>query len=672
MHHGCMASPPEAHNTARGDLYGTLVQARDIHGGVTVHLPRDTSPIVDVSLDPPRLTTAVRGRSDLLSRLREAMERGSSLPHVLTGPGGFGKTTVAAALAEYARDRGWTVFWVRADAITPSMLEIAVELAAAPEEIDRLKSAPKAAARWVWRRLDRSSTPWLLVVDDADRPEEPAPDQRPGERLGWMRSSPKGFVLVTSRLDDAGLWAPAEMLRVGPLNVEDASAALTEHARVPGLSGADTLAERLGGVPLALALAGRVLATHGVLFPDARSLLEHLDENITGIDALAGPVSPGPVDERRMLSGVWELSLRLVGERHPRAVPLLRALSLLGARGRAVPLWRAPRFGMSDVSFARTVNALVVHGLVGVERTDERTSLLLHPLISETVRAGLGENDAPLVSEVERLLEEQGERDPWFELDALTSLASVAGRAPALGSGFRVRVGLGAAHARIRLGRFEDAERTATAALRTAEGAFGADHPLTLRSRHLLAESLLFQDRVEEAERSYLALLADRERVLGADHPRTLDTRHQIALVAGARGEWRKARALHERVLEARLREQGAEADETLASMDALGYAALRLDDLDTAERLFDRVHEVRLRLLGGGELLTLNADYKRGLVALRRGHRPRAREIFHRVMEGRARILGRDHPQTRLARDRMSESFVDPGREFRGSGASG
>ncbi|WP_017585136.1 tetratricopeptide repeat protein [Nocardiopsis ganjiahuensis] len=675
-----MASPPEARNTAQGAVHGQLLQVRDLHGGVTLNAPpRAPGPAADVSLDPPRPATTVRGRGELLAELRSAMEHGAPVPHVLTGPGGFGKTTVAAALAEHARSQGRTVFWVRPDAVLPSMLEVAVELGGSRQEAEEFTAAPRQAARWVWRHLDTARNPWLLVIDNADRPEELDPEHRPGEQRGWLRSSPGGFVLVTSRLDDPALWAPAKVHRVRALEGPDAATALTDHTGAERLPGAEELAERLGGVPLALFLAGRILATHHVLLPDASSLLGHLDGDIARLDELSGPLVTGDDSERRLLSGVWELSLRMVGEQNPQAVPLLRALALLGPQGRTVPLWRLPvselvggaldtsEQPLDEASFARAVNALAVHGLVQVQRRFEETGLRLHPLVSETVRARFGEDDLPLVLGVEELLTRQGDQHPRFELGAFAALGALARRTAALGPRFQARVGLSEARRHLQLGQFTEAERVAGAVRRTAQETLGPDDPLTLQARHLLAEGLLFRERVSEAESAYLALLADRERVLGAEHPRTLDTRHQIALVAGMHGDWASARKQHGEILETRTRVQGPEADETLASMDALGYAAMRMGDLDTAEQLFEEVHEIRERVLGGGDRLTLNAGYKLGLVALRRGDRPRARLHFRAVLEGRRRVLGEDHPQTRLVRDRLSGADFE---ETRAGGA--
>ncbi|WP_067607359.1 tetratricopeptide repeat protein [Nocardiopsis listeri] len=678
-----MAPPPDAHNSAHGAVYGQLLQVHDIHGDITVNPPQAPTTVADVSLDPPRPATTVRGRDGLMETLRNAMMRGVPVPHVLTGPGGFGKTTVAAALAEHARAEGWTVFWVRPDAILPSMLEVAVEMGASRTEAEQVKGAPRSAARWVWRHLDAAPRPWLLVLDNADRPELLDPENRPGEQRGWMRSSPGGFVLVTSRVNDPALWAPATMHRVEVLNPEDAAVTLADHAGVGELPGATELAERLGGVPIALSLAGRVLATHQVLFPDAQALLSRLEEDVTELDELAAPPVTGADGERKPLSGVWELSLGLVTERHPHAVPLLRVLSLLGAQGQAVPLHRlpiselaggvldSPEHPLDEVSFARSVNALVSHGLVRVVPQSEEHTLLLHPLIAETVSAGLNEDDVPLLLEVDGLLERQGDRDPHFELAVFTALGLLARRLPVRDDTFRVRMDLAGIRAYLQLARFTEAERAGNRTRDFATESLGPIHPLTLQARHLLAEGWLFQDRVSEADQEYLALLADRERVLGVEAPRTLDTRHQLALVAGIRGDWAKARERLETLLEARLRLQGVEDTETLAAMDALGYAAMRSGDLRLAEQMINEVHDVRCRLLGERNRLTLNSAYKMGLLALRRGDRSSAREIFRRVLSGRIDALGPDHPETRLVRDRLAETPISAYRE-RGHGASG
>ena len=658
-------APPPKGTSARGDVHGQLVQARDIHGGVTVNAPQAPAPVADVSLDPPRPATAVRGRTELLAGLRAAMERGAPVPHVLTGPGGFGKTTVAAALAEHARSEGWTVFWVSPDAILPSMLEVAVELGGSRQEAEQFKTAPRQAARWVWRQLDQSPRPWLLVIDNADRPEELDPENRPGEQRGWMRASPGGFVLVTSRVDDPALWAPAKVHQVKVLEGEDAARALADHAGDSELSGAEALVERLGGVPLALSLAGRILATHRVLFPDANSLLNRLREGVAELDELAGPLVNGADSERRLLSGVWELSLRMAAEREPNAAPLLRILAVLGPNAATVPLRRLPLselaggaldpFGEADL--ARAVNALVVHGLVTVGQRSGETSLRLHPLVSETVRASLGPESLPLLETVERLLLWNADYDPSLELVGHTALRGVLLRLHGPGHPDPTRADTLAGRVMMLLGHAETAERKLRDIVERSRVDLGGNHPECLRAQHALADALRAMDRIEEAEELYRAAADERESVLGPRHPETLSSRHQVALMAGLRGDLDASeegfRAVWQVYADLSLEDNRT----ALYTLENLSFIQLLRGDPDSAEHGFHQVRKARVRTLGQLHPHTVESDFNLARAAFAREDYRTAVERFGQVVELREEILGEDHPLTAMAREWLEKA---------------
>ncbi|WP_047867371.1 tetratricopeptide repeat protein [Nocardiopsis sp. RV163] len=663
-----MVPPPDSHgNASTGAVHGQLIQVRDIHGGVTLHAPAPAAPpLADVSLDPPRPATAVRGREELLEVLGGEMEAGAPVPHVLTGPGGFGKTTVAAALAERARREGWTVFWVRPGSVASSMVEAAVEAGGSRQEAERVKGSRRQAARWVWRHLDAAARPWLLVIDNADRTEELDPENRPGDQLGWMRASPGGFVLVTSRVGDPAQWAPARVHRIGELEGSAASEALADHAGAGGaavLAGAEELARRLGGVPLALSLAGRILATHRVLFPDAHALLARLDEGVGALDELAAPFVTGGDVERGLLSGVWELSLRLVEEREPRAVPLLKLLAVLGPDASEVPLRRLPLSeldgGMlgspTDADLARAVNALVVHGLVSVVSSQGETALRLHPLVSETVRAGFGEEDLELVNEAERLLAWQRDRDLGFELRAHAAVTDLLRSRSHVGPSVIDSMTSGARSLML-LSFIDEALGVLESVVAEAVEAPGASHPSTLRARHALGDALREQGRIEEAEEVYRSVYRERESVLGPSHDETLSTRHQLALMTGLRGDLDTAEEEFRAVWDA----YGGrdERQSALYALENLSYVRMTRGDLDTAEEGFRRVRRTRARTLGERHPQTVTADYHLARVAATRGDHAAAVEMFGRVVETRTSLLGEDHPSTLLALEQREASL--------------
>ncbi|GAA1468757.1 tetratricopeptide repeat protein [Nocardiopsis exhalans] len=659
-----MASPPEAHNRnandVRGAVYGQLLQVQDIHGGVTLNAAQAPPPVADVSLDPPRPATPARGRAELLTELQSAMQRGAPVPHVLTGPGGFGKTTVAATLAEHARSEGWTVFWVRPDAIVPSMLEVAVELGGSRQEAEQFKVAPRSATRWVWRHLDAAPRPWLLVIDNADQPELLDPENRPGEQRGWMRASPGGFVLVTSRVDDPALWAPAKVHRVEVLEDTEAAVALTDHSGLAELPGAADLAERLGGVPLALTLAGRVLATHQVLFPDADALLRHLGEDVARIDTLAAPLVTGPDSERRLLSEVWELSLRLVTEREPTAGPLLRILSVLGGNAVAVPLRRLPLSelaggalgSLDEAGLARAINELVVHGLVTVGQRAGETALRLHPLVSESIRVNLGPESLPLLETAERLLRWRADHDYVLEMGAYTVLHRVLSRIHDPGHPESVRVNAQSQRSLMLLGHREEAERNLRVIADQSRANLGGDHPESLRAQHTLADALRDLDRFEEAEEIFRSVTRERESVLGTTHPETLSSRHQVALMRGLRGDLATAEEEFRSLWEEHVKLSREEDQGALQALENLSFVLMYRGEHDAAEEGFRRVGQVRSRLLGRLHPRTVETGYNLARVAFERGDYRTAAEGFARTMETREEILGEDHPATSMTRE--------------------
>ncbi|MDE3721021.1 tetratricopeptide repeat protein [Nocardiopsis sp. N85] len=663
-----MTVPPGHDNAARGDVYGQLVQARDIHN-VTINAGEHAAPPpgADVALDPPRPATTVRGRDDLLDVLVAEMRAGASVPHVLTGPGGFGKTTVAAALAERARAEGRTVFWVRPGNVAASMIEVAVELGGSRREAEEVRSTRHLAMRWVWRHLDHAPRPWLLVIDNADRPEELDPEHRPGDQLGWLRASRGGFVVVTTRVDDPGQWTPARIHRVEPLGGGSAGTALADHAGLEGLRGAGELAERLGRVPLALALAGRILATHRVLFPDARALSAHLEEGVDRLDELAAPFVTGEDVDRRSLSGVWDLSLRLLAEREPYAEPLSQVLAVLGPNAVPVPLRRlpvsvlaaGPLEGLDEVGLARAINALVVHGLVALGEHGGETALRMHPLVAETIRAGI--DTTPPLRIAEGLLRRHADHDLLLEANAHVALGRACARIRGDAHPSVVRAAVANLRAVMLSGHREAAEEALGALVEAAGKDIGVTHPEVMAARHARGDALRALGRIEEAEEVFRSVHGDREAVLGPGHPDTLSSLHQVALVAGLRGDLDAAERIFRDVWEAHV---GNEEELTaLQARENLACVLMARGDHDGAEEGFRWTRGVWSRLLGERHPRTITADYLSALNAAGRGEHTRAGALFERVARARAEVLGEEHPETVEARERAERSRAAGGR---------
>jgi hypothetical protein len=244
-------------NEARADGQGRVYQASgDQHitehhhyapewwGPDSVRRPAVSRPLV-----------MLRDRAAEMDRLRAAVEPGAgNRVYVLHGLGGCGKTAVAYALFQHATtEAGRIGLWVNASdsaSLRAGMLAVAADRGATDAELIGARSGLRPAADLVWHYLDHSGQPWLLVLDNADAPAI----LRDG---GWLRTSPAGTVVVTSREAGAHWWPGAELLHFGVLPRDDAALVLRDLAPHAGtIEEAAAVADRLGRLPLALILAG--------------------------------------------------------------------------------------------------------------------------------------------------------------------------------------------------------------------------------------------------------------------------------------------------------------------------------------------------------------------------------------------------------------------------------
>lgn len=289
-----------------------------------------------------RVPVVLRDRAEVMERLRAgvAQRRGGEL-YVLHGMGGCGKTAVAWALFEFTvRERGRVGLWVDAAnrvSLRGGMLAVAADRGARDGELLAARNGLRPAADLVWEHLDRSEQPWLLVLDNADDPEI----FRDGS---WLRTSPRGTVLVTTRRAAARWWPGAELQHVGVLPRDAAAQVLCDLAPRSGtMDQAAEIADRLGRLPLALTLAGGFLS-HQVLDPwtmdtyrrrlEEGKSIELIDQ---GADALS---DEGP---RHLVGQTWQLTLDAF-EAHglPEAVALLRLLARFASEPLPLSLLNRP------------------------------------------------------------------------------------------------------------------------------------------------------------------------------------------------------------------------------------------------------------------------------------------------------------------------------------------
>ncbi len=484
-----------------------------------------------------RAPQVFRDRTDLMERLHGAVASGGGDEiYVLHGMGGCGKTAVAHALFQYATDVvGRIGLWVNASdraTLRSGMLAVAADRGAEEGQLLAARNGLRAAADLVWDRLGASAQPWLLVLDNADNPAV--------LQDGWLRSSPRGTVLVTTRQAAARWWTNAELHHVGVLPSDAAAQVLCDLAPETGtVEEAKAVADRLGRLPLALTLAGGFLA-HQVIEPWTMAKYgQHLvgPEQVGILDEGAAAL-PGD-ESRNLVSRTWQLSLdSLTAQGLPESTVLLRLLACFGADPLPLSLLSGLDTGglLSRTRAEVALRGLLDQSLVSLVdagvRCVQSHGVLIASVTSGTPAEALQELHraaVQLLGAVVPAVPERGPQDLRLRLLAPHALALLqrtdrAVTPDALNATVRLAVAL---H---RTGDYLSAWELTSASAAVAEPVLGAEHRLLLRARSREGRALFRLGRFEEAETLLRRVLADQERLFGSEDADSLDTCYGLSL----------------------------------------------------------------------------------------------------------------------------------------------
>lgn len=259
-----------------------------------IRVDDSTSNLVASNL--PATPPAFVGRDEELGRLSEIAKSSHDGPSVvaITGLGGIGKTRLAMAFANQARE-SFPVTWVVSGADELSLIQgfasLAVELGLPEAEELELELAAQAALNWL-----SDSEGWLVVIDDL------------AERAALSSMRPQtgnGVVVVTSR-NAAWKAASDEQLELGVLSRQDSIELLKLRTGEQSEEAADALAEALGDLPLALSQAGGYIEATGT---DCAGYLERFRDTAM---TLLGKAMPD--DYKETVATTWKLALEALSE----------------------------------------------------------------------------------------------------------------------------------------------------------------------------------------------------------------------------------------------------------------------------------------------------------------------------------------------------------------------
>lgn len=640
----------------------------------------------------------LRGREALVGELAGVWdEREVSHARVLTGLGGCGKTSVALEVASRAVSRGVETWWISAS--SAARFQDGVHRLCRRLGITAAELGEGDAPDLLWQRLGRFDRRWLLVVDNADDLAVlDVQGRSPKAGTGWIRPvrSPLGMVLATSRDGDMDRWGP---WWVGhPLNVlpdEDAVAVLLDRAGEAAGARAEALAlaQRLGGLPLALRLAGGYLAhtnARPVEFAgedDIRSYTGYRDAldrgRLTDLLPASGADTALTEDQARVLiDRTWELSVDLIERQGAaRARPLLRLLSFLADA--PVPYrtvldadqmsGSALFNGIGGQEIWTALQALSSVGLIEMDGPGQDGSaeqLRLHLVVRDANRTA-AETEGQTADYLEAavaLVKNAAKKLGFHSLDpsdwrhwrllaphCVHLLESVSG--PRAGQATdsvlldAARAAHGCANYFWNRGLLQQAEELCQNVLAVRRRLLEPDHRSLLASRHLLAHIAGDQGRLAESEAEHRAVLDVEIRTLGADHEDARATRLCLTEQVSSNGRNAEAEAEMRELLRLEADARGAEDLLVLKIRHKLAHVEERLGRLAEAEEGHRAVLEIERRTLGDEHRATLSTRYCLAGLLRTRGRYAEAEDEYRAVLETEERVLGELHPNTLATR---------------------
>ncbi|BEL06255.1 hypothetical protein Q0Z83_044460 [Actinoplanes sichuanensis] len=552
---------------------------------------------------PPQNVNFV-GRDDMLSRMRAMLVNSAQtavlLPRALYGLGGVGKTQLAIEYVHRHRGDYDLVWWVAAEdpaEIRRSLVELAGQLET-PVTGDTL-----GTIRRVHEALEerRKAEHWLLIFDNIGDPESVR---------GLLPSPRHGHVLVTTR---ENTWSDqGRAVQVDKFTRSESVALLERHGGLRPAD-ADTLADRLGDLPISLAQAAAWhTETREPVTEYLRLFTEELERR-QETDALGYP---------RHAAAAMSIAFNQLSQSFGHAAQLLQLASYFGPewisldllhRGRlATPFSRRLSRTLRDQApLERAVKEIARWELA---RNDTRNSRFqIHRLVQRMVQA---EMDGQLQVEVRETVQTMlayanpgnpdrinvRERDKHAELSAHITASGVIES----DDDEARQVVLDQIRFRYLVGDYESSRDLAADALAIWEARFDPEDELTLIARRHRANAIQALGFAEEALEIDQDVLAGFQRAFGPDHEHTMATVNSVSQDFRVIGRYAEARDLSQDNYPRHVRVLGRDDRATIRTANNLGVDLRLVGDYENALVLDEETLATAQRAYGPSDELTL------------------------------------------------------------------
>ena len=631
---------------------------------------------------------------------------------VLVGMRGCGKTQLAAALAKQCEDANWSlVAWVNAvspESIKSALVELAKEL-----KIDTSDqpTQDQVIARCLNYLRSSEALDRLIIFDNVEDINN----------LCGLVPTGDGLHVVATTTNSTGWDSQGwRTITVGVFDREKSINYLLNTTNSTDHKAADTLAHRLGDLPLALAQAATTAGNRGL------SLDHYLDRlDSFGSERVIRPV-PGDYyadDVATALCMAIEDTLENLADptRRP-ARRQLGALTLLAESG--VPTrWLDPTIEQQDSQELQGAHRAededahdalteLVHRSV-VQQSEDGSTTRLHRLQAQVLRESWTENEAAEAYESAAILLDKVDVDRFprnatdsrrretlalieqlrviceqpysHQLLEHTQILSILNHALTqaydlelyqdaitLSDTVRLLAGRFASNTEDLLtlynnlavvyqfaGYLDVAITLYEDNLKRSNDLHGAEHFETLYQHCNLLYAYRTAGRLDEAITQSIQLIKVGTKVLGADHRLVLTLRNNLASCYKLAGQLDRAINEYQQVLDDHVRVLGSHDPNTLATRNNLASAYQSASRLNDAINLYTEVLAIGTSVLGEYHPNTLTWRYNLAYALQIAGRIDEAIPHFAKLLAGRTRILGGEHPDTLAAGNNLALAYA-------------
>jgi Tetratricopeptide repeat/Trypsin-like peptidase domain len=579
------------------------------------------------------------GRTTLLDEL-EAAPAGQA--QALVGMGGVGKSRLAIEYAYAKLDQRHLalVWWVRANdpaILVADLAGLATQLGLAEDRTERPRAAD-VALRW----LRSARVPWLVVYDSASGPVD---------LTDHLAGGQAGRVLISSRR--RGWEGVAHELSVGVLDPGTATRFLLDASGRDDTEGAEALAERLGGLPLALSQAVAYLTQTGRSFADYLAQLER------NADLLARPT--GDAAYEGTAAAVLAESHAAVHASDSSAGELLDLMAYLDSQ--RIPLTLLEESddlpGLAPPELDRALSALGAYSLIEIEEDGLRVNRLVQE-ITRARHADCGPAQDAIALLKARFPADSNEPLTWPACaELLPHVLAAAKHAPdeADPEAKAWLLDRAATYLQYR-GDAAGATPLFERALTLCRTVFGDEHPATLTVLNNLAEALKAQGDLTGARKLEERILEIAGRIYGVEDPGTLQIMGNLAHTLAAQGDLIGARKLQESIVQICRSVFGEEHPNTLGGMGNLALTLRAQGDLLGARKLQGHVLKARTAVLGDSHPDTLRSMVNLATTLKRQGELTPARRLEQGAVTQLQHVLGEEHPDTLGCMNNLAETL--------------